>query len=304
MTDSQDSGGLTVNLGKEIDRSIGEVLKALLLPPATELGGLLGDAVGLMGDRIKRKRSLNLQAGLGDVRTRLEIDHVNIANVTPPKEEELHLLLNGMSLSDDGDVRRLWVGLFAKAIEPDSGISAERPFIQILENLTPLDAKIIDFLALAHREDETLKDRRLQMLRPNVRTKVPPEEQETHAQARKSAIDDMRDTIERIEVKAKEYGLDALSSGWADNLARLGVIERTPQKPPHISNPSFRKIDERALVGIVDFLQKQIATVDQAVVRNATKPKALYSRERSGFQIILEMNLTSFGNRFVKACGL
>jgi hypothetical protein len=139
----------------------------------------------------------------------------------------------------DSDVRRLWAGPFAKAIEPESGLSVERPFIQILENLTPLDAKIIDFLAFAHREDESLKDRRLRMQAPNIGTNVAPEEQEALAHARKSAIDDMRDTIERIEAKAKEYGLDARSSGWADNLARLGVIERNPHKPPHISDPSF-----------------------------------------------------------------
>ena len=302
MSDNPENGGLTINVGKEIDRSLGEVLKALLLPPATELGGLLGNSVGLVGDRIKRKRSLNLEASFSDVRHQLEIDHVNIDDVVSPKEEELHLLLNGMSLSDDNDVRRLWVGLFAKAIEPESGISAERPFIQILENLMPLDAKIVDFLAFAHREDELLRAKDRQM--PKFGVKVSPEEKSVLAEARKNFFDEMKNTIQRIETKAKEYGLDVLPTGWADNLLRLGVIERPAPTPSHFSNPTFHKVDERTLIQIIDYLQKQIAAVDQAVVRNVTTPKVLYSQERPGSQINLEMNFSEFGRRFAKACGL
>ena len=154
-----DKVGVSINigLGKETDAALGDALRQLLLKPTKEAGDLISDSIGLFGDKIKRKRMLNARLGLEGVRKTLEASNVDMKNITPPAEEELHLLLEGMSLSGDKSVREMWSGLFAKALEPGSGVKAERQFMIVLQSLSPMDAKIIDFLGFLDKVDRDLR---------------------------------------------------------------------------------------------------------------------------------------------------
>lgn len=113
-----------VSIGKEIDAALGDIVRALFKRPSEEVGNLVANGIGILGDRVKKKREINARLGMEEVRKRLEGGGVDMKDITPPKEEELHLLMNGMSLSDDEYVREMWAGLFAKALEPNSGVSA------------------------------------------------------------------------------------------------------------------------------------------------------------------------------------
>ena len=132
---------IDASVGKETDAALGDVIRGLLQKPSEAVGDLVADGIGILGDWVRRKRELNAKLGMEEVRRRLDADGVDMKDITPPKEEELHLLMNGMSLADDQNVRDMWAGLFAKALEPNSETVAERPFISVLDSLSPLDAK-------------------------------------------------------------------------------------------------------------------------------------------------------------------
>jgi hypothetical protein len=99
---------IDVSVGKEIDAALGDVIRGLLQKPSEAVGDLVADGIGILGDRVRRKRELNAKLGMEEVRKRLDADGVDMKDITPPKEEELHLLMNGMSLADDESIRDLW----------------------------------------------------------------------------------------------------------------------------------------------------------------------------------------------------
>lgn len=196
--DKGEGNGTGLSIGKEIDRSLAEIITSLLKPGATEVGNLLGDTIGLAADRMRWKRQLNAHIGLGEVRKKLEAANVDMKDITPPKEEELHLLISGLSLSDDENVRDMWAGLFAKALEPNSQVSAERPFISVLQSLSPMDAKVIDFLAFAARTDEDLQ-RNAKKIIPKDFAKVTAEEKEIIKKHQTENVGRLRAAIKLIE---------------------------------------------------------------------------------------------------------
>lgn len=153
-----------VSVGKEIDKSVGGVLTALLKPGATEIGNLIGDGIGMLADIVNAKRKQNAQDGLESVREKLESADIDLKDVTPPKAEELHLLINGLSLADDANVRDLWAGLFAKAIDPSTPITAERAYLSVLQSLSPRDAQLIDLIGFAARLEKEVRAERERMM--------------------------------------------------------------------------------------------------------------------------------------------
>ena len=180
----------------------------------------MGDGIGLLGDRIRRKREFNAQKGIEEVRRKLETSGVSLDSITPPQEEELHLLLTGLSLTDDQITRGLWTGLFAKALEPNTGISAERPFISILQSLPPLDAKLIDFLAFTIRSEIELQGQIMHAPIADYRKLTEDEKQEVEKLGKRNWQLRMA-KIEAVKDKAAGYGLDNLTgSAWAENLVR------------------------------------------------------------------------------------
>lgn len=306
---SDGSGGpkssLDVRVGKEIDAALGDVIRGLLKRPSEAVGDLVADGIGILGDRVKRKRELNAKLGMEEVRKRLDTDGVDMKDITPPKEEELHLLINGMSLADDESVRDLWAGLFAKALEPNSKTTAERPFISVLESLSPLDAKVIDLLAFIERTDAELRAK-VKRFAPKDFKNITLEEKEQASKIQKENAELQEQAASSVRQKAEEYGLsDSNSPNWADNLMRQGVIERTPiYQFDRISAfaPTIR--DERDLAQAIDEVRKTLREMQEVSKRLASSPKHLFSRHAFGLQLNLEVQLTAFGRRFASACGL
>ena len=300
---------LNVELGKNIDAALGDVIRSLLTKPAEAVGDLTSDVIGILGDRVKRKRELNAKIGLEEVRKKLEDANIEMKDITPPKEEELHLLINGLSLSDDEKVRDMWAGLFAKALEPDSKVEAERPFLSVLESLSPMDAKIIDFLAFLIKTDTELI-KASKSFQPKDSMNITSEEAAKIEILRKENIDLRKKAIEAIKNKAEEYGLATLSdSSWSDNLIRQGVIERVPVQESRIDPIQVRSLDERAIMQVLERLNRQMNYLDQRSKRRSSAPKTLFAENNQrtvgvGPQIQLEVQLSAFGKRLAAACGL
>ena len=293
-----------MSVGKKIDAALGDVIRGLLKKPAKETGNLLADGIGILGDKVRRKREINAQLGMEEVRKKLEAHSVDMKDITPPKEEELHLLINGMSLTDDENVRDMWAGLFAMALEPNSDVTAERPVISVLEGLSTVDAKVIDLLAFIQRTDDELKINS-KKFRPTDFAKITPEEKEemNSTQETNSAL--QRDAVAAIRLKADEYGLSSIPQpSWADNLMRQGVIERTPVRHSGRSSLQLRSMDERDVLQAFGQLNQQLEQMQQVAKRNSLPPERLFSQTRFGPQLQLEVQLTGFGKHIAYTCGL
>lgn len=290
--------------GKEIDRSLAEILTAMLHPVAAEVGSLLRDTVGIASDRIRMKRERNTQLGMDQVRTELNKAGIAIDAITPPKEEELHLLISGLSLTDDEHVRKLWAGLFAQALIPDTSATAERPFISVLESLSPMDAKIIDFLAFVLRTEADLKNE-LQRIAPGDPALSAEEEGTARAAANLHNHELRQNAVRCIEDKASEYGLDVLAKGdWSDNLIRQGIIERAPYQIQKPSLPRPSRLDDRAVGQFVQYFAQRFELLDKVKKYDTAIPSGVLSKNQMQGQFILSVALTSFGMRLAKSCRL
>lgn len=307
---SEDNGDgrnspIDISIGKEIDRSLGDIISALLKPAATEVGSLLGDSIGLLTDRIRRKRQLNAELGLSEVRKKLEAAHVDMDTLVPPKEEEIYLLVNGLSLTEDESVRHLWAGLFAKILEPGSTISAERSFLSVLGSLSPMDAKIIDFLASIIRADSEIR-RKSQEFRPRNFQSLTKDEAAQLDVLNAELTSLRKSLIQEMQERASLFGIDKLSGqDWSDNLLRQGLIERIPNGPLRAeSTARFRSFNQREMQAIVDGLSRQVETLKATISRASSKPERILGKRNLGHQLQLEVQFTNFGRRFAAACGL
>lgn len=305
MTEENSTSGISIKsvnisvLGKETDKAFADALRLLLRKPAEEAGNLLGDWIGLTGDRVKAKRELNAQRGIEAVRDRLEVDNVNMKDITPPKEEELHLLMNGLSLTDDDTVRNMWAGLFAKALQPDSDITAERPFLSVLDSLSPTDAKIIHFLAYATRE--------LEALAQNEKYGGPmfwaASDPELGGELQKRGK-----VIEKIKEQAILFSLAPPESrSWPDNLLRQGVIEIPAKHVSYWQGAEFTSTDAPELEKAFNEINDKVREIEEAASRENAKPEALYrvtEYSGGGVDFQFQVQLSSFGRRLAEACGL
>ena len=291
-------------MGQEIDAALGDVIRSALIRPAEALGDLASDAIGILGDRVKRKRQLNAMLGLEEVRKKLESNDVDMKDITPPKEEELHLLMNGLSLTDDEKVREMWAGLFAKALDPNSEITAERPFISVLQTLSPMDAKVIDFLAFTEKTDKDLRSK-AQGFRPKEFGSIDPEERQRLDKLRTEIAARQKQAVKAIQDKAAEYGMDTLpGDGWADNLIRQDIIERIPTPQTQIEATRNGLFPRRELHEVVGRLDQQVKVLSQVVSRSASPPQRVIAKQNSSPLVHLEIGFTNFGRRLATACGL
>lgn len=296
---------IDVSVGKEIDAALGDVVRGLLRKPAEAVGDLVADGIGILGDRVRRKRELNAKLGMEEVRAKLDAADVDLKDITPPKEEELHLLMNGLSLADDENVRGMWAGLFARALKPDAETEAERQYISILESLSPMDAKIIDLLAFIQRSDAEVGEN-FEQFTPKSLMSFTPEEEDQAKKIRMKNAELQKRAVAAIQKKSEEYGLaEKGSPSWADNLMRQGVIERTPvQQLKNLSSFGPRIRDERDVAQALEEFHESLRETQEIAKRQASPPEQLFSPHAFGPQLNLEVQFTAFGTRFAEACGL
>lgn len=290
-------------IGEHSDKAIADIVRGLLLKPAETAGELISDTIGILGDRVRSKRQLNAQLGLEEVRKQLESSNADIKDITPPDEEELHLLVNGLSLAGDDALRGLWAGLFAKALEPNSGVTAERPFIQILESLSRTDAVALDFLACAYDANEKIQLEVSNFVRSAT---VQGDEKETHLYSILKAKQDSADRfIRTLETKIRNHGLDSLNDEhWDENLMRLGLIERISDHQALSNDIYFRSGSAHEVRRAFEHVINTIEGLKTSMEKSSHEKVKLYERPSGLGPFCLHVKLTPFGERFAKACGI
>ena len=293
---------VNINLGKEIDAALGEAIRGLLRRPAEEVGDLLADGIGILADKVRRKRELNARRGIEEVRKKIEASGIEVEDIVAPKEEELHLLLNGLSLSDDEIVRDMWAGLFASALDPKSGTRLERPLIRTLESLSAIDVKVIYFLSFAEKADRNLRGKSRNFSPANIE-QITPEEKEKLKSMNNENAALKKAAILEIEGKADEYGLNQLSiRAWSENLLRLGVIEPAPSQYRGLGSLHIKSFDERGLLDAFSQLSQKLNDIQQRAQSDQKALRGLYVSKYSGLE--LQVQFTGFGRRLAEACGL
>jgi hypothetical protein len=110
------------------------LLNKLLGPAFDEAGAIIGE----------RMRVFRLQQQVELLRKTSRI--LDEAGITPKtiKMNVLFPLLDVAALEEDEDMRDRWASLLASAADPGNTAGSEAAFIQILKELTPSDAKILD----------------------------------------------------------------------------------------------------------------------------------------------------------------
>lgn len=292
-----------VTVGKEIDKSLGGVLTALLMPGATQLGNLFGDGMGILADIVKAKRERNAQLGLERVREKLESADVDLKDVTPPKEEELHLLINGLSLADDMDVRDLWSGLFAKAIDPSSPIMAERAYISVLQSLSSRDAKLIDLMGFATRLEMEARAERQKMMDLRLPQQSRAKKRAALDAMEKALIERCSAGIQHMQDAAARHGLAKLKGeNWSANMMRQGVIERTPLLGMSLGfSPRSAEDIQRTVLDLDKLARHNASDPEELFYSSGATPQMFLQLGTNGF---LQVRFTKFGRDFAAACGL
>lgn len=290
-TDSQENRSV---VDVHTDKAIADIVRSLLIKPAITTGDLISDTIGILGDRVKRKRQLNAQLGLVAVRAKLEKENADIKDITPPDEEELHLLVDGLSLAGDTSLRDLWAGFFANALDPNSEVSADRPFISILQSLSATDARVLDFLAFVINLEKELND-------------YPVDELISEANRERLEIE-QNDTLNYLngEIRSKidRSNLNIVNDQeWGENLTRLGLIE----KPSHISS-------NLSMLGIRRFQRREVSEAFEDVGRELEKivnhtrrmnePLGPLYIEWGSRSFKVTVTFSSFGEKFAKSVGL
>lgn len=75
------------------------------------------------------------------------IEENKIENLKPIPERQMYMFLNLASQEDDERIQDLWAGLIANAIDPSKNQDIDRHLINLISQLDPVDAQIIQHIS-------------------------------------------------------------------------------------------------------------------------------------------------------------
>ena len=145
MSDESKAVEETAKAGQEIAKTTGKAIdvgEKLGQFVARFICGPMEQASGIVEDKLKYlrwERQLRLMKRAEELMKQLGMRE-------PSRAVPLKLaipLLQGASLEDDDDLQDLWAKLLVNAADADSPITIKRVFIDILENIGPLEARIL-----------------------------------------------------------------------------------------------------------------------------------------------------------------
>lgn len=130
----------TVKLGTtvvEATEKMGVFLSRVLDEPITE-------AVGIFGDKLKYMRWTRQLRITDEVNRILDERRVKNTRAVPPK---LAIpIIEQASLEENDELQDLWCNLIANSLDPGFKVEIRYSFIEIIKNLTTLDARILKYV--------------------------------------------------------------------------------------------------------------------------------------------------------------
>ena len=109
------------------------------------IGGALEEAGGMLTDNVRFRRAvraLRLEKRFEEIRAEMSID----AAVKPLNMNIALPLIEAASLQEDDELQDMFAHLLVNGTNPDSGTQVQRSYVSILQDLTPLSAKLLDML--------------------------------------------------------------------------------------------------------------------------------------------------------------
>lgn len=129
----------TARKGFEIVEKLSTLLEKIFGEGFTHLGGSFSD----WAKYFRYKNLLKLQDKVILLHRKRGIE----GKTTPVPPRYAIPLLESASLEDDENLQDKWAGLIANGTDPNKCFQFQKIYIQILSNLEPLDAILLDFLA-------------------------------------------------------------------------------------------------------------------------------------------------------------
>ncbi|WP_170377286.1 Abi-alpha family protein [Ruegeria atlantica] len=306
--DTKPKVSVDVTIGKQIDAALGDVIRGLLQKPSEEAGNLLADGIGILGDRVKRKRLLNTQLGLEETRGALEERGIELKDITPPLEEDLHVLLDGMSVSADEKVRALWSGLLASALDPNKSQSIDRPLVSAISSLSPADARIIEYVAFVVKNNRAIQQDATKAAGLEGKKWLTYGDVDRVKKERQAMGPRLITFMEDTSRMAAEFELQEITTAddWSDNLRRVGVIRPKPEEYTPITDaPSFSSMDVHGghISELLKFVEERVSEAESLSLEGL-EIDFLVSRNEDEQEVSLGIELTRFGEKLCQACGL
>jgi hypothetical protein len=128
-----------IQTAKTVSDTLGEAkafLGKIASPPAEEFGLFLGDEVRFY----RFKKQVKLLTDAQEILKQAGVDPKKVPLKT------LFPILEGASLEEDESMSARWAALLATAANPKSTITVQPSFPEILKQLSPLEAKILDLI--------------------------------------------------------------------------------------------------------------------------------------------------------------
>lgn len=299
---------VNVAIGKEIDAALGDVIRGLLVKPSTEVGNLLADSIGILGDKVRMKRNTNAQLGLETTREFLEAKDVELKDITPPSEEDLYVVLDGMSVSGDDEIRKLWSGLLAMELDPHEVNRIERPITSAISSLSPADARVIQYAAFVIKNELSIRNDAMKSAGlENERNWTVGDARRLGEERRAmgARLEEFMGEASRMEANFDLEGITARTD-WEDNLVRLGIIQPKPEEY-NPSTPRFSgfrgEVDDGKFDAIVEHLEKRVQEAEGLALQGL-EIGFLFKRDEQEQRVILGFEFTRFGKKLCNACGL
>lgn len=127
---------ITTEVSKQLINKASEFLEKIVNPPLKELGGLLADKVKFW--RFKNQINTIIKAE----------NFISKKGIQPKKIrlKTLFQLLEYSSWEEDPDMQTKWASLLANAVNPEYSHYINSSYIEILNQISPLEAKVLDLM--------------------------------------------------------------------------------------------------------------------------------------------------------------
>lgn len=127
----------------DITKEAKEIAKNIFQPASEETGNMLADTFGLFGDKIKTYRIKKQIDYLFEINKKYSSLNLKPG---PVPFKYLPILIENGSFEENNIIKEKWENLLINASQREKNNLFHPVYIKILENLSPMDATILDYI--------------------------------------------------------------------------------------------------------------------------------------------------------------
>ena len=135
----------TTRKGFDLGEKLGSFLSTIFGEGLKYLGGTFSDWTKYF----RYKNFLNLKDKVQAIHEKREV----VGKTIPIPPRYAIPLLEAASTEDDETIQDMWAGLIASATDPSTSFQLQKIYIQIISNLEPFDALLLEFLDEQNRKN-------------------------------------------------------------------------------------------------------------------------------------------------------